>query len=168
MARPKDKKSLQLLAIENFEKLQKLIDSLSSEEQQGEFPFEDRDRNIRDILIHLYEWQKMMEKWYTIGMSGEKPVIPREGYTWRTIPEMNIEIWQSYQETSFFEAQELLKESHEKMNQLIAQHTDEELFTKKYYPWTGSTSLGAYLISATSSHYDWALKKVKRYKKTLY
>ncbi|MEL6140134.1 MAG: ClbS/DfsB family four-helix bundle protein, partial [Bacteroidota bacterium] len=33
------------------------------------------------------------------------------------------------------------------------------------YAWTGTTSLGAYLISSTSSHYDWAYKLIKRCKK---
>lgn len=48
---------------------------------------------------------------------------------------------------------------------LVRKHTDEELFTKKKQGWTGTTSLGAYLISATSSHYDWALKTIKPIKK---
>ena len=51
------------------------------------------------------------------------------------------------------------------MVSLIEKHTDDELFTKKKYEWTGTTSLGAYLISATSSHYDWGLKTVKPLKK---
>ncbi|MDR1911573.1 MAG: ClbS/DfsB family four-helix bundle protein, partial [Helicobacteraceae bacterium] len=37
----------------------------------------------------------------------------------------------------------------------------DELFTKNKYEWTGTTSLGSYLISATSSHYDWGLKTIK-------
>jgi len=48
---------------------------------------------------------------------------------------------------------------------LIEKHNDDELFTKKKYEWTGTTSLGSYFISATSSHYDWGLKTVKPLKK---
>jgi hypothetical protein len=44
---------------------------------------------------------------------------------------------------------------------LIERHSDAELFTKEHYAWTGRTSLGAYLVSCTSSHYDWALKLVR-------
>ncbi len=47
------------------------------------------------------------------------------------------------------------------MIELIGKPTDEELFTNKCYGWTGSTSLGAYLVSATSSHYDWAIKTLR-------
>lgn len=56
----------------------------------------------------------------------------------------------------------LFQISFEKVFPIIEKHTDEELFTKKKYKWTGSTSLGSYLISATSSHYDWALKLMKK------
>ena len=39
---------------------------------------------------------------------------------------------------------------------------------KKKYEWTGTTSLGSYFISATSSHYDWGLKTVKPLKKLVW
>jgi hypothetical protein len=44
--------------------------------------------------------------------------------------------------------------------------SDEELFEKKHFSWTGTTSVGAYCISAGPSHYDWAMKKIKQYNKT--
>ncbi|GAA4627923.1 hypothetical protein BKA21_003401 [Cellulomonas oligotrophica] len=47
------------------------------------------------------------------------------------------------------------------MQNLIRRYSDEELFTKRRYPWTGTTSLGDYLVSATASHYAWALKKLR-------
>ncbi|MFC1239685.1 ClbS/DfsB family four-helix bundle protein [Treponema vincentii] len=40
--------------------------------------------------------------------------------------------------------------------------SNEELFTKKVFDWTGTTSLGSYCVSATSSHYDWATKDIKK------
>ncbi|MBP1043111.1 ClbS/DfsB family four-helix bundle protein [Vagococcus sp. BWB3-3] len=167
MARPKSKDELLAYSEDKYHTLLNLIASLSPEQQIGSFPFEDRDRNIRDVLVHLHEWQLMMNNWYDLGMKGEKPVMPREGYTWKTTADMNLVIWQDYQETSFQEALTLLAESHQLMLRLIKSHTNEELFTKKVYPWTNTTSLGAYFVSATSSHYDWALKKIRRYQRTL-
>jgi hypothetical protein len=35
-------------------------------------------------------------------------------------------------------------------------YSDDDLFTKKRYAWTGTTSVGSYAVSATSSHYVWA------------
>ena len=102
---------------------------------------------------------------YKVGMSGEKPAMPSKGYTWKTVPKLNKWIWEKYQNTDLTQAKEGLINSFEEIRKLIESHTDEELFEKKRYPWTGTTSLGAYLISATSSHYDWALKLIKKGKK---
>lgn len=167
MARPKTKAELIHLSQENYLKLFQLIDSLSLQQQEQSFPFEDRDRNIRDVLIHLHEWHNMMDCWYTDGMSGKKPLIPAPGYTFKTTPALNLAIWEAYQATSLSEAKELLNRSHQHMLALIHRYTNEELFTKKYYKWTGTTSLGSYFVSATSSHYDWAIKKIKKFKKSI-
>jgi hypothetical protein len=59
----------------------------------------------------------------------------------------------------------MFKKSHKDVMALIEKHNDEELFTKKKYQWTGTRSLGAYLVSATSSHYDWGVKTIKPLKK---
>lgn len=167
MPRPTDKKTLLAQSTEYFEKLLGMIDSIPKDKREQNFGFDDRDKNIRDILTHLYEWHLMMLNWYKVGMSGKKPNIPAEGYTWQTLPDLNKVIWEKYQDMSFSDALKNLKKSHAKVQKLIESHTDEELFTKKRYSWTNTTSLGAYLISSTSSHYDWAMKKIKRYVKEL-
>ncbi|MDU2984364.1 MAG: ClbS/DfsB family four-helix bundle protein, partial [Actinomyces sp.] len=46
---------------------------------------------------------------------------------------------------------------------LIGKFTNEELFTKAHFSWTGTTSLGSYCVSATSSHYEWAIKKLRAF-----
>lgn len=48
---------------------------------------------------------------------------------------------------------------------LAGGYSDEELFTKKYFRWTGTTDLGSYFVSTLSSHYEWALKKLKEHRK---
>ena len=167
MARPVTKDELLALSSKNYHKLTELIDSLSKEEQEMKFPFEDRDKNIRDVLGHLHEWHLMMIEWYTAGMKGENPVIPAEGYTWKTLPGLNAVIWKKYQNVSLKDARKKLNNSHIEIEALIKSHTNDELFTKKLYPWTKTTSLGSYFISSTSSHYDWALKKIQKFTKSL-
>jgi len=43
---------------------------------------------------------------------------------------------------------------------------DDELFQKKHFSWTGTSTLGSYCVSVTASHYDWAMKKIKQHIKT--
>ena len=165
MARPINKEELINISNEEFLNLFNLIDSMTLEKQESSFLFEDRDKNIRDVLTHLHEWHLMMKRWYKDGMSGIKPEIPAKGYTFKTLPDLNNEIFKKWQGTSLAEAKELIISSYKDMEELINKHSNEELFTKKHYKWTGSTSLGSYLVSATSSHYNWAIKKIKKHKK---
>jgi len=165
MPRPTNKAELLTLSATNYQKLLDRIESLTPEQQEEEFPKGTMNRNIRDVLTHLHHWHLMMKEWYDVGMTGAKPDIPAKGYTWKTTPELNKSIWEQYQGTELSESKKLLEESHQMIRKMIEQHSDEELFEKKRYKWTGTTSLGAYLISATSSHYDWALKLIKKAKK---
>lgn len=165
MARPKIKAELLEQSQKNFQKLFDFVNNMSEEDQKTEFPQGTLNRNIRDVLAHLHQWNLMFLDWYKVGMAGQKPEMPAKGHTWKTLPELNKEIQAKYSKTELAEAKELLNASFEKVFETIKKHSNEELFTKKKYHWTGSTSLAAYLISASSSHYDWAFKLIKKAKK---
>ncbi|MEM1258858.1 MAG: ClbS/DfsB family four-helix bundle protein [Bacteroidota bacterium] len=165
MARPRSKSDLLDQAKGNYEKLISFVEDIPLNEQERDFPEGTLNRNIKDILAHLHAWHLMLLDWYTVGMSGEKPNMPAKGHTWRTLPDLNKEIQKRYAQVKLGDAKGLLRQSYKTVLKIIEMHTDEELFAKKKYHWTGSTSLGAYLISATSSHYDWAFKLIKKAKK---
>ncbi|MDR0232151.1 MAG: ClbS/DfsB family four-helix bundle protein [Dysgonamonadaceae bacterium] len=171
MARATTKTDLIIAANEQFDKLWKLIDSMSDEQQNAAFGNEmvtagkeahwGRDKNIRDVLVHLYEWHQLLLNWINDNRNSEtKPFLP-EPYNWKTYPTMNVEFWKKHQNTSLIDAKKMLKESHKDVMALIETFSNDELFAKKYFAWTGTSTLGAYCVSATSSHYDWAIKKLK-------
>lgn len=167
MPRPSNKSELVSLAETNFEKLFKLIDSLGSEGQSQTFSFEDRDRNVRDVLVHLYEWHQLLVRWVKKNEAGEVTHFLPQPYTWKTYRNMNIKLWEKHQNTTLADAVEMFVSSHREVMSMLDGFSNVSLFTKKYYTWTGTTSLGAYCISATSSHYDWAMKKIRKHKKCL-
>jgi Uncharacterized conserved protein len=161
MPRPTTKATLIIAAGEQYDKLWKLIDGMTEEQQNGTFSFEDRDKNLRDVLVHLYEWHQLLLNWINANINGNKKDFLPEPYNWKTYPEMNVGFWKKHQNTSLVDSKKMLKESHSEVVNLIETFTDDELFVKKHFPWTGTTSLGSYCVSATSSHYDWAMKKLK-------
>jgi hypothetical protein len=167
MARPTTKEQLIQNSEDNFHQLFALINSMTREEQEKSFSFEDRDRNIRDVLVHLYEWHHLLLNWVHFNRAGNKINFLPEPYNWKTYPQMNIGFWEKHQNTPLEKAEELLKGSHSETMKLIDSFSNEQLFTNKHFPWTGTTSLGSYCVSATSSHYDWGMKKIKKHKKSL-
>ncbi|MDR0415010.1 MAG: ClbS/DfsB family four-helix bundle protein, partial [Prevotellaceae bacterium] len=70
MARPTTKEQLKQSSEDNFCKLFTLTNSLSRDEQEKSFAFEDRDKNIRDVLVHLYEWHNLLLNWVHSNKSG--------------------------------------------------------------------------------------------------
>lgn len=162
MARPTNKTELLTLSSNLFDKLVSTIESLDKTCLNEDFTITSLNKNVRDVLMHLHEWHIMFLSWYKVGMAGDKPIMPAKGYSWKTTPELNIAINQKHQSITALESIDKIRTSHLAVLQIIQQHSDEELFEKKRYAWTGSTSLGAYLVSATSSHYDWALKFLKK------
>lgn len=171
MAREKNKQELLQAANSNFDKLFELIDSLPEDVLNTAFDFSadkgkteqhwSRDKNLRDVLVHLYEWHQLLINWIGANRRGDKQEFLPQPYNWKTYGEMNQEIWNKHQSTLLDDARAMLDQSHQQSITLIQAFSDDELFTKKYFDWSGTTSVGSYCISATSSHYDWAIKKLK-------
>lgn len=171
MPRPTTKNDLLFLANEKYKELNLLISSLNDIELNTLFDFSSyknrneahwvRDKNLRDVLIHLNEWHKLLIRWIEENKKGILvPFLP-EPYNFKTIAAMNQKFFEKNQTTTLDEAKKELNESHKKVLDLINSFTNDELFEKKHFKWTGTTSLGSYCISSTSSHYDWAIKKIK-------
>lgn len=176
MARPTNKEELLTAAQGNYEKLWKLVEGLPVAAEEVAFTFDEttgkeahwpRDKNLRDVFIHLYEWHQLMLNFVAANRDGGKqPFLPAP-YNWQNYGKMNIAFWEKHQSTSYADAVAMFKQSHADVMALIETFSGEELFTKKHFPWTGTTSLGGYFVSATSSHYDWAMKKIRKYGKQL-
>lgn len=175
MLRPRSKEDLLKAAEENYVKMNILIDSLSETEMNEPFDFSadekkkeahwGRDKNVRDVLIHLYEWHQLMIQFVNENTSGKNVQFLPRPYTWRTIAAMNQVFWQKHQKTDFEEARKLLADSHAQIMKQIRQFSNEELFLSKAFPAVGGSVLGSYFVSSTSSHYDWAMKKIKAHQK---
>ena len=175
MPRPRNKEDLLTAAEENFEKLNKLIDSLSEKEMSAPFDFSadekkkeahwKRDKNVRDVLVHLYEWHQLMLHFVDENTGGKSVQFLPKPYTWRTIASMNQIFWEKHQRTSLEEARKLVSDSHAEIMERVRRFTNEELFVQKAFPAVGGSTLGSYFVSSTSSHYDWAMKKIKAHRK---
>lgn len=176
MTRPTNKEEIQSAAEESFDKLQKIVSSIPKEMLEIPFSFDlnkekgghwKRDKNIKDVIVHLYEWQQLLITWVVSNTKGEsKPFLPIQ-YNWKTYGKMNYKILEKHQNTELDTALSMLNDSHIEVLNLLERFNNKELFTKNHYKWVGGSTLGSYFISTTSSHYTWANQKIKKFSKTL-
>lgn len=175
MGRPTTKTDLLIAANSNYEKLNVLISDLTEKELSTPVDFSKdekkkeahwkRDKNLRDIFIHLYEWHQLLLNWVYFNQNGDnKPFIPKP-YNWKNYGNMNVEFWKKHQFTSLEDAKNMVQKSHDEVIKLAETFSNEELFSKGVYQWVGGSVLGSYFVSVTASHYDWAMKKLKAHKK---
>lgn len=161
MPRPTTKADLIQAANEQFAKLWTLIGEMSDEEKSADIVPNERDKNVRDVLVHLYEWHCLLLNWIRSNTNrNPAPFLPAP-YNWKTYPQMNVVFWEKHQNTSYTDAETMLKKTHKEVLALIETFSNEALFSKGTFDWTGTTTLGSYCVSATSSHYDWAIKDIK-------
>ena len=162
MPRPTTKADLIQAANEQFAKLWTLIGEMSDEEKSADIVPNERDKNVRDVLVHLYEWHCLLLNWIRSNTNrNPAPFLPAP-YNWKTYPQMNVVFWEKHQNTSYTDAETMLKKTHKEVLALIETFSNEALCSKGTFDWTGTTTLGSYCVSATSSHYDWAIKDIKK------
>lgn len=137
MPRPKTKTELLDAAEAQYAKLDSLIEGMSSDDQHTNFDPSitqigkeahwARDKNLRDVLAHLHEWQRMLLGFVDANRQGQpRPFLPFP-HTWRTTPALNQEIWEHYQDVSLDEIQALLTASHTQTVELIESSSIDEL-----------------------------------------
>lgn len=161
MARPRNREDLLKAGQENFEKLCGLVDSMTEKELNTPFDFSadekkkeahwKRDKNIRDVLIHLYEWHQLLIHFVDENMAGRETAFLPKLYTWKTYGAMNQFFFDKHQNTSLEDARKMLGESHREVMKRAEGFSNEQLFVEKAFPAVGGTVLPI-TISPLLSH----------------
>lgn len=165
MARPTTKDELLERMESEVQRLHEAVASLETADRV--VPGACEDWSVKDLLAHLDAWHEMFLGWEAAGSAGDQPDMPAPGFGWSDTPALNQQIWARTKDDGLEDVAKRFLTSYQAVRKVVEAYEDEDLFTKKRYPWTGSTSVGSYAVSATSSHYEWARKLVVRYAKTL-
>ncbi len=165
MPRPKSKQEIyDAIDIER----RKLEDELAMlGDAQMEIPGACEKWSVKDILSHLVDWEQRCLSWYRAGLRGEVPKTPDEKYNWRQLSALNDEIYLKYKDLSLLAVKEKYKVSFTEMMAMIDRMSEEELFTPGCYKWTGNGLLRDYVNANTASHYRWASKLIRKFRKNL-
>lgn len=161
MSRPSSRKQLLERMETDFQKLLSEVERVQPAERLE--PGACEGWSVKDILAHLDAWHRMFLEWERVGSSGQMPDLPAAGYSWKETPALNEAIWQRTRADAYGAVLLRFHESHARVQAVIESYDEDGLFEKKRSAWTGSTSVGSYAVSATTSHYDWATKLVRRF-----
>lgn len=119
--------------------------------------------SVKDFIAHRTEWGRMMLRWLADARAGKTPAVPAEGYTWGQLNELNAQIHDQFADITLDDAEGSFTEVHDELLTVIGACSEDELFTKKYYSFTGTSDLATYFTSATGGHYRSAYKHINRW-----
>lgn len=159
MDKPTTKEELISLSKKGFEQLMAIIDQLPAKERMKEWKVVQRDKNLRDVIYHLYAWHELLLHWMHILLEGGKPALPKEGYTWDNLDELNKDIWLEAQKHPLMDTLELFEISYNNAINIVHQLSDEQIF-KPYFEAFNHPIIGL-LDGCMNDHYQWALKQLK-------
>jgi hypothetical protein len=165
MPRPTTKQELLDAAEREFARLWDAVDRVEAADLDR--PGACEVWSVKDLLAHLDAWHEMVLDWESVGSAGGSPEMPAPGRTWAETPEVNQAIFESTRHDGWDDVVVRVRGSHQGALRVIDSYGEDDLFTKKRFPWTGSTSVGSYFVSATSSHYAWASKLIRKWAKAL-
>ena len=163
MSRFKAKQDLIDDIVKERRKLEALLAEIPDEHKTAEVT---EGMSIKDFLAHRTEWGRMMIQWYKAAKAGTVPAVPSEKYKWNQLKELNAEIFERFKDDALDDVVAQFGAVHDELFAIIEGTDDNELFTKKYYEFTGSSDLVAYFNSATAAHYRSATKHIKKWWKS--
>ena len=165
MPKPVSKTALlEVIEIERSQ-LNKALSGLT--DAQMEMPGACDKWSVKDILSHLVDWEQRCLSWYRAGLSGEVPRTPDVKYNWRQLAALNQEIYLKHKDMPLGEVRERYEVSFNEIMVMIDALSEEALFAPGYYEWTGKGLLCDYIDGNTASHYRWAAKLIKKFRKNL-
>ena len=161
MPRPTNKSQLLTALQKEHDALETALDQLTPE-QKEHTSNQIEQWAIKDILAHITAWEQMVIGWYRAGLRGETPHLPAPGFNWRQIPALNEQIYQAHRTDTYAAVRQRYQDSFLEIKGIIEAVDEEEMFTPQRHAWTNKNNMATYFISATSSHYGWGKKELRK------
>lgn len=160
MPRPTTKATLLAAGADELARLEAQLAPLTAAQQVA--PGVVGDWSVKDVLAHLTAWHEMVLGWHAAGLRGEVPETPGGGFSWQQMPALNQQIYLAHRDEPLDAVWAAFRASAAAARAAIEVASEEQLFAPGVYKWTKSTTLGAYFVSATSSHYVWARTEIRK------
>jgi hypothetical protein len=160
MPRPTTKADLLTAIDKERSALEALLEPLTPEQLVA--PGVVGEWSVKDVLAHLIEWEQMCLGWHRTGLRGETPEMPAPGYKWNQTPDLNQMIYEKHRNRALDDVLAQFGTSHQEILGVIQELSNKELFAAGRYAWSKKNAIGTYFVSATSSHYLWARKAIRK------
>mgnify|MGYP006135716163 CR=1 FL=1 len=167
MAVPKNKVELIFEIENNYSKLKKNLETVPMEltkKKELEGHAKGTKMSVSDLVAYLVGWGELVLKWNRKIKNDETVVFPETGYKWNELGKLAQKFYADYENLDYSELLNRLNQTVEKIQKLIEDITNKELYEK---PWYDKYPKGKMIQLNTSSPYKNARSRVRKWKRTL-
>lgn len=144
-----------------YARLQELLSDLDDERMTQPGVCGHGRWSVKDMLAHLHEWHTMALLWYEVGLTGKRDAIPAA----KDCPSLNERIYEKHKDRPLRQVVSAFRDSHRRMMALIDSLSEKQLLAPGYFSWTNEYPLTTYLGPNTCSHYRWAIRHIRRWRR---
>ncbi len=166
MAVPKSKEELIFEIENNYSRLKKDLETIPTEltkKKELEGHAKETKMSISDLVAYLIGWGELVLNWNRKKENGEIVNFPETGYKWNELGKLAQKFYSDYENVDYPELLNRLDLTVDKIQKLIENNTNEELYEK---PWYDKWTKGKMIQFNTSSPYKNARSRVRKWKKT--
>lgn len=158
MAAATNKSELITVTEKEYEKLGKLVSSISSKQANKKH---DDDTSIKDVIGHRAHWIDLFLGWYKDGMAGKEVFFPAKGYKWNELKKYNKQLRTDQRSLAWEDAALFHRKNHKKLVKFISGHTNDELYNEPMKGANNDWTAGRWAEAAGPSHYRSASKFIR-------
>ncbi len=118
--------------------------------------------SVANLLAYLVGWNELVLKWLDHDVVGEAIDFPETGFKWNELGLLAQKFYRDYQDVPYPQLIERLQSAKIRIVLLIASCDDEDLYGK---PWYGKWTMGRMIQFNTSSPYDNARGRLRKWLK---
>jgi len=148
---PKSKRELLDFVEDERRQLDAVLASLTEAELLT--PGIEGNRNVKDLIAHMTDWEQRMVKWTNESLSGVVPQRPAPGMSWDDLDQLNEQIYLANKDKKPAEVLSASSNSYAQALELVRRLTEQDLFDGSRFAWRNGDPLWHMVAANTWWHY---------------
>lgn len=118
--------------------------------------------SVTDLVAYLLGWNELVLKWLGRHEAGHPVDFPETGFKWNELGKLAQKFYADYQGIPYAELVTRLERAKAAIVAYVQSQSDQQLFGE---PWYQRWTMGRMIQLNTSSPYDNALRRLRRWRK---
>lgn len=118
--------------------------------------------SVSDLVAYLVGWNELVLKWLDRDETGQPIGFPETGFKWNELGLLAQKFYRDYEAVPYQQLVERLETANHRIVTLIEARSNDELYGR---PWYEKWTMGRMIQFNTSSPYDNARGRLRKWKK---